>query len=89
MRAFRENIQNIIRDLASENFTLYPECYPVEDREPTEECLEALNILAESYWDHRLEEEIERDSNAVGGEVTLEDYKNWVLSKFESYIESL
>lgn len=83
----RENIQNIIRDLASENFTAYPECYPIENGKPTQECLDALDLLAESYFDNRQESEIERDQNAINEPVTLEDYKNWVLLKFESFIE--
>lgn len=77
----RQNIQNIIRDLASENFSFYPECYPIENGKPTQECLDALDFLAESYFENRNEDEIERDQNA-NEPVTIEDYKNWVLWRF-------
>ena len=80
----RENIQNIIRDLAGENFTAYPECYPIENGKLTDICLNSLDVLAEMYWDNRAESEIERDFNAYPDAVTIEDYKNWVLWKFES-----
>ena len=81
MKTYSENIQSIIRDLAIDNFNAYPECYPTS---LNQECLDNLDLLAESYWDNRTEEEIKRDENAISEPVTLEDYKNWVLWCFEA-----
>lgn len=74
-----ENVKQIIQELASENFEIYPESYPIEDNEFSYEAAENMQELAKGYWDNRDENEIERDSD-LG--ITLEDhYYVWICEQ--------
>ncbi len=78
-----QNIETIIRNLANENFSHYPESYNFNpDGTMTDDCAENLGSLANFYYEHRTEYEIERDKNA---NVHLEDYLNIVTNACASH----
>lgn len=79
-----ENVQSIIRELAYDNFRMYPQCYPLnEDGTATDEASMAVEDLALNYFDHRQDAEIERDEE-LG--ITEVDYVEWCMAAFSGYI---
>ena len=79
-----ENVQSIIRDLAYDNFNMYPESYPLnENGTATGEASMAVQDLASNYFDNRQEAEIERDEE-LG--ITEIDYVEWCMAAFSNHI---
>lgn len=88
MRALAQSepyVKTIIKELATQNFDSYPQDYKIEDGKATEET--AINILslAENYWDHRSDDEIERDENL---NLDKEDYAVWCEEAFRDWLEN-
>lgn len=79
----KNNIAQIIKELAKENFGMYSECYPTENGLATQECAENILTLAQAYYNERNEHEIQRD--AENG-VSLEDYAIWCQEAFENFL---
>lgn len=82
----KQNVEQIIRDLATANFNLYPEDYEIKDGLSTDEATTNAQELANSYWDQREEAEIERDENL---DIIKTDYQDWVMSAYESYVQQV
>ena len=79
-----ENVQSIIRELAHDNFNMYPECYQLnEDGTATDEAAMTVQDLALNYFNNRQNAEIERDEK-LG--ITEIDYVNWCMDAFSDYI---
>ena len=79
-----KNVERIIKQIATENFKLYPECYPINNnRTATDEATENVKELAKGYFRERNDFEIERDEKAG---ITEEDYIEWVKEAFELLI---
>jgi hypothetical protein len=70
----RENIEQVIRELFRQNYSLYPDSYS----DTPSAAIKSAKTVALGYWDNRTDEEIERDEQA---EVTDQDYENWVVSE--------
>lgn len=70
----RQNIEQIIRDLFRQNFSLYPESYP----DSITEAIDTAKVTAKGFWDVRTEDEEQRDQEA---DVTLQDYESWVVAE--------
>lgn len=68
-----------VTELAKENFSLYPENYPIENGIATNEASENVSDLAKSYWDNRTELDAARDEE---GDVTAIDYVEWCQAAF-------
>lgn len=80
----RQNIQQIIRELFRDNFSIYPENYPLtEDGLMSEEGTICAQEVAKGYWAERNEVEIERDEEAG---VTEIDYVEWVMAALSGLI---
>lgn len=73
----KSNVETIIKELAKENARLYPESYPIENGEFTNEACTNFCELAKQYFDNRTEEEIERDETCSTFPIDLEDYAKW------------
>ena len=80
----KSNIQTIIWDLATENFDLYPESYPIENGVATGEALENLQSLAVGYFECRTELEVHRD--AVYN-LSESDYIEFVRGAFAAWAQ--
>ena len=80
----KQNVEQIIRDLSNSNFSMHPEYYEIKDGLSTDEATLTAQELANSYWDNRQDEEIERDDN-LG--IIKTDYQDWVMSAYESYVQ--
>lgn len=81
----KDNVKQIIQELAKENFSNYPELYKVKNGIATEEATTEAQELALSYFRERQEHEIERDEKL---EVTQIDYVEWVMEAFGEWIEN-
>lgn len=79
-----QNIEQIIKESARRNFNLYPDCYHLENELSTEEATISAQELAISYWEHREEDEIERDEKF---NISKIDYVEWVMQEFANFIE--
>jgi hypothetical protein len=79
----RENIEKIIKELATQNFNRYPESYPIVLGLVTNEAAETAQDLGKSYYQNRTEDEIERDE--MNG-VTEIDYVEWVMAAFGEWV---
>lgn len=80
----KQNIEQIIRELFRQNFSLYPESYPLtEDGLMSEEGTTCAQDNAKGYWAVRNEDEIERDEKAG---VTQIDYVEWVMAELSDLI---
>lgn len=78
------NVESIIKDLAYDNFNMYPESYPLnENGTATDEASMAVQDLASNYFDNRQEAEIERDEE-LG--ITEMDYVEWCMNAFSNHI---
>lgn len=84
MNANYQKAENAITELAKENFTLYPEDYPIENGLVTNEASENVSGLAENYWNNRTELDIKRDEE---GGVTLIDYVEWCQAAFSAILQ--
>lgn len=80
----KQNVEVIVRELARQNFNLYPESYPIEDGLATNEATENAQDLAKNYWDNRTELDEERD-NGCG--VSKIDYVEWVCAEFSDWVQ--
>lgn len=80
----RENIKKIIKELATQNFNLYPESYPIVLGLVTNEAAEAAQNLGIAYYQSRTEDEIERDE--MNG-ITEIDYVEWVMEAFGEWVQ--
>jgi hypothetical protein len=92
----KKNIEQIIREMFRQNFSLYPESYPLTtgpvnnqikneggDLLVTDEAVINAQDVAKGYWSVRNEDEIERDER-VG--VTEIDYVDWVMAELSELI---
>jgi len=79
----RHTAELAVKELAKENFYLYPEDYPIENGLATDEASENIADLAENYWDNRTELDVARDEKES---VTLIDYVEWCFSAFSETI---
>jgi len=78
------NVESIVKDLAYDNFNMYPESYPLnENGTATDEASMAVQDLASNYFDNRQEAEIERDED-LG--ITKIDYVEWCMNAFSNHI---
>jgi len=80
----KSNIEQIIKELARDNFRLYTESYPLENNLASLEACENLSELAMNYWNSRDESEIERDR---AERVILADYFIWIQDAFNELLE--
>lgn len=80
----KNNVETIVRELASENFNLYPESYPIENGIATDEASENAQDLGSRYFEVRTENEIERDQE-LG--ITEIDYVEWVMEEFGAWVQ--
>ena len=82
----KQNVEQIIKDLAMDNFSLYPENYPLtKDGTTTDEAMENIADLAKLYYETREEEEKERD-NKLG--IILPDYVDFCMSAFSRFLQN-
>lgn len=93
----KRNVETIIKDLFSQNYTSYEENYPLEEVFPdfintgskysyfiaTEEATTNVQNTAINYFENRSKEEIERDEQ-LG--ITQIDYVEWCMEKFATLI---
>ncbi|WP_205510262.1 hypothetical protein [Longitalea arenae] len=77
----KEDVQQVIQQRFRQNAKLFPESYPKESGRYTDEARKNAAITAESFWDMRIIDDIERDSQAG---VTKEDYINWCTTELLS-----
>jgi hypothetical protein len=71
----KQNIEQIIKELFSHNYKLYPESYPEsENGLVNEDADDNCEQWALDMWNNRDESEIERDEDLA---ITLADYKDW------------
>lgn len=82
----KQNVKQTIQELAGQNFNLYPEMYKPVNGLATEESILTAQQVAISYWEHREEDEIERDED-LG--ITKIDYVDWVMAEYETYVQNL
>ena len=71
----RTRISQIIKELATENFNLYPEDYLASSKDAKE----AVVCLAEGYFENRNEAEVAKDEQA---NVQLSDYIDWCAAAY-------
>jgi hypothetical protein len=75
----KQNVEQIIKELFSENYRMYPESYPEsENGLVNEEADDNCEQWAHDMWNNRLDTEIERDED-LG--ISLADYKDWSKQK--------
>ena len=80
----KQNVEQIIKDLATANFNLYPENYEVKYKKfCTGEGNVVAQGIAEGYWYNRTEEEVIRDRNLS---IIKADYEEWVMRAYETYV---
>lgn len=79
-------IEQIIKELATQNFNSYPESYPVENGFATDEASSAAQDLARSYFENRTENDVERDET---NGVTETDYVEWVMVAFGEWVREM
>lgn len=78
--------ENAIYDLATENFNLYPESYPLnDDGTATDEASESVQDLATNYFENRTELDAERDEKA---DVTEIDYVEICMAAFAEWVQN-
>jgi len=80
----KENVEQIIKELANDNFRMYPESYHLDDNLATNEASENVQELGISYFQHRNEHEIERDEELNISQI---DYVEWCMEEFSNLIE--
>lgn len=80
----KQQIEQIIKDLARDNFNLYSEQYELKNGLATSEATETAQDLAINYYDNRTNEEIERDEDE---NITQIDYVNFVMAEFETWVQ--
>lgn len=84
----KQRTKQAIQDLFKDNLNLYPEDYPLEmvngEYLASNEASEMASDVAESYWEHRQEHEVERDEK---NNVELIDYVEWCLAELTCWIE--
>jgi len=81
------NIRTIVMELATTNFRMYPENYPLNsDGLATDEASENAQELAISYYEHRDELEVERDEKAG---INKADYVDFVMDAFNSFLTNV
>ena len=80
----KSNVEQIIQELATQNFNMYNESYPIENNLATDEATENAQELAISYFEHRNESEIVRDNNLS---ITKIDYIDFVMSAFSTWVQ--
>jgi hypothetical protein len=78
MRTYAQTIQ-IIRELFRQNINVYPESYPITDKDT---CLKQAESVARGYWDTRNDDEIEADQR---NKITADDYIAWCQSEFSDW----
>lgn len=78
----KEHIERIIKDLAYDNFVIFPEMYPINNGETTKEALYNLRDLASNYYENRTNNEISRDEQYG---ITEKHYHDWCLNAFENH----
>lgn len=81
----KQNVKQIIQDLARENFNSNSEQYPITEGIATDEASEAVADLAKSYYNNRTEQEEARDEEL---NVAVIDYVEWCMEEFAEFIES-
>lgn len=69
----KQNVEQIIKELFADYYRLCPESYIAEKG-----AIYAANEWAESMFDNRTENEIERDDSL---NITLSDYHEWATEK--------
>lgn len=81
------NVSQIIQDLAIDNFSHYPENYPLtDDVIATDEAMENIADLGKSYFEARTEDEIERDSKL---NINVADYVGFCMDSFSHFLKIL
>jgi 6-pyruvoyl-tetrahydropterin synthase len=78
----RQNVKQIIQELARQNYNLYSDgfSYNPKGGALTQEEKGIAEAVAKGFWDNRTEDEIERDETL---EITSEDYRHWVVESVE------
>lgn len=77
MKTTTENVKQVIQELFSQNFNLYPESYPLNaDGSVSNEAKDAAENVARQYYAVRTDEEIDRDSQL---NINEEDYVSWCV----------
>jgi len=71
------NLETNLRSAAAENFSLYPQCYPTVNGQPTEETLTNLNELADKYGEY--------DGFWDAG-MSVEECREIVKKEFDSFL---
>lgn len=74
-----------IKALATENFNLYPENYPLTTEVATDEATEAAQDLAVSFFENKNEGEEIRDEQEG---ITQIDYTEWVMEAFAEWVQN-
>lgn len=82
----KQNVEQIIRDLAKANFNLYPENFEIDNMLSTEMATLEAQELSNMYWDNRTDNEIKRDDN-LG--IIKTDYQDWVMAAYETYVQGV
>ena len=80
----KQNVEQIIKELANQNFNLYPESYPRLDGLATNDATENAQDLAAGYFDNREELDKTRDEEL---EITKIDYVDWVCEEFGKWVQ--
>jgi hypothetical protein len=80
----KSNVEQIIKELAMNNFNLYSGSYPLKNGLATEEATMSVQDLGISYYNNREESEFERDEE-LG--ITQIDYVDWCMDSFATWIE--
>ena len=77
----RTTISIIIKEVATENFNLYPEDYLAS----LEDAKESVVSLAEGCFENRNEAEVERDEEA---NIELSDYIDWCAAAYYFWLSN-
>jgi len=77
------DVESIVKELAYDNFNMYPKSYPLKNGAATDEASMAVQDLASNYFDNRQKAEIERDEE-LG--ITEIDYVEWCMSALSNHI---
>ncbi len=80
-----KKIEQILKELATQNFNACPEDYQLTDGLASEEVTNSVTDLAKYYYKNRNEEEIERDEKAG---VWMIQYVEIVHSAFAEWIDN-
>lgn len=80
----KSNVEQIVQEVATENFNLYPEDYPIENGVISSEVAEFVQDLAINYYENRTELDAKRDEVA---EVTKIDYVDFVMAAFSTWVQ--